>query len=499
MRQISGLCYIKNEPHTSAIAVHFHITINTYNAQYATEHLQQLIPTLVNFLNTLLFFTIYSKILLSMNKVFEYKKKFVNLNCDDLTDGTYIDDNSLLTYFNICNGVFSQEYKDRNWGAFMFNKPFEWSYEDFISFLLFVREKYSLEIRNITLGIDAFTSEYEGGDNIEYTWISELEFTEDDKHKETFDLFQRFIENRASEEDLKSAIIITRTHFNAKEEDIYAAKIFRNILSYLNFNITNDNEDIKRDLDNYLLMFEGDKLKRSRKNKYIYSSKIEYPENVYSYNKHREMLIQHLKELKESYGNNFILDNKFEDGFENIDEITRDYISERYINRKFLFIHILLLLNRKNIIHITSISNNWSFAEDRLYIHKAGVKIINLDHNIHNNAKANEVYFNERESKLYADDSIIKLVRGTDIYHAIKYFFERKNIHEECFYDEIIDILDKSKNLVDKNIYDNLLRFKSRLDKNNLSDLFIINSHSILLNKKYKLKSNDELRQLNDK
>ena len=50
----------------------------------------------------------------------------------------------------------------------------------------------------------------------------------------------------------------------------------------------------------------------------------------------------------------------------------------------------------------------------------------------------------------------IKIVNGKDIYYILKYILERKEIYEECFYDEIKESskLDKAKVRTDKNIYD---------------------------------------------
>lgn len=103
----------------------------------------------------------------------------------------------------------------------------------------------------------------------------------------------------------------------------------------------------------------------------------------------------------------------------------------------------------------------------------------------------NVVTFDKLSSKLTCNGNEIKLTKGKGIYYIIKYIFERENIYEECFYDEIKEHseLDKSKKLADKNIYDNLLRFKNRLSKENHSDIFNISSHSITISNKYIVKN----------
>lgn len=99
------------------------------------------------------------------------------------------------------------------------------------------------------------------------------------------------------------------------------------------------------------------------------------------------------------------------------------------------------------------------------------------------------VFFDEITSKLSCNGKDIGLSRGSNIFHTIKCVFNRNDIYEECFYDEIRDSLDKSKNTSDKNIYDSLLQFNERLSKKGLNDLLIVNYHSVLINPNYKVKS----------
>lgn len=99
------------------------------------------------------------------------------------------------------------------------------------------------------------------------------------------------------------------------------------------------------------------------------------------------------------------------------------------------------------------------------------------------------VYFDDTKNKLTYKDISVGLSRGSNICHTVKYIFSRNDIYEECFYDEIRDILDKSKNTSDKNIYDSLLQFNERLIKQGIKDLLIVNFHSVLINPKYKVKN----------
>lgn len=98
-----------------------------------------------------------------------------------------------------------------------------------------------------------------------------------------------------------------------------------------------------------------------------------------------------------------------------------------------------------------------------------------------------EVSFDTQSSKIILNRKGIKITKGKDIYYIIKYIFERENIYEECFYDEIRESseLDSVKDKTDKNIYDALLQFNKRLINAGINDLFIIDFHSIKVNTKY--------------
>ncbi len=98
------------------------------------------------------------------------------------------------------------------------------------------------------------------------------------------------------------------------------------------------------------------------------------------------------------------------------------------------------------------------------------------------------VYFDDKTNKLIYKEKSIGFSRGSNISHTIKYIFCRNEPYEECFYDEIADTLDKSKNTSDKNIYDSLLQFSERLAKEEIDDLLNVNYHSVLINPKYKVK-----------
>lgn len=98
----------------------------------------------------------------------------------------------------------------------------------------------------------------------------------------------------------------------------------------------------------------------------------------------------------------------------------------------------------------------------------------------------NTVSFNSNSSILKCNDTTIKITKGKDIYYIIKYIFERENIYEDCFYDEMRDYseLDKAKTRTDKNIYDTLFQFNNRLIKAGIGDLFSISFRSIKINNK---------------
>ncbi len=103
--------------------------------------------------------------------------------------------------------------------------------------------------------------------------------------------------------------------------------------------------------------------------------------------------------------------------------------------------------------------------------------------------KEDSVLFDSESSKLICKGNEIKLTKGKDIYYIIKYIFEREDVYDECFYDEIRDNseLNDGKPRTDKNMYDALMQFNKRLINKGISDLFIINFHSIKIRNGYKV------------
>jgi hypothetical protein len=99
------------------------------------------------------------------------------------------------------------------------------------------------------------------------------------------------------------------------------------------------------------------------------------------------------------------------------------------------------------------------------------------------------VKFDSELSKVICGDIEVKVTKGKDTYYIIKYLFEKKNIYEECFYDEVRDYsdLDDFKKKTDKNIYDSLIQFNKRLIKQGINDLFIISFRSVKINSKYNI------------
>lgn len=109
----------------------------------------------------------------------------------------------------------------------------------------------------------------------------------------------------------------------------------------------------------------------------------------------------------------------------------------------------------------------------------------------------NNVFFDKKTPAIITNDVKIKLMKDKNTYHIIKYLFERKNTYEECFYDEITNnikelISDEAKNKsreeLDKSVYDTLLQFNKRLENTRIKDLFKIRYRSISINEDYTIK-----------
>ncbi|MFA5880383.1 MAG: hypothetical protein WC860_09505 [Candidatus Margulisiibacteriota bacterium] len=420
------------------------------------------------------------------------EKYFFN-NQESLTENKFIDDNSLFVYYLISKGLFSfnKEKKLDAGVIFLYFHPFEWIQVDFISFLLFISQKYSLEIEHIgtyrgAVEDDAEVScepkEYESS----YKWFLELKEKEPDR-KEAI-LADRLLEEKASVEDVERALIyadrFTPMHKDEKSELYLSKDLFRRILNYTHFSFSLSSvgkSTIKNDVKSYIEAFIKGELVRNNKSKRIGNTSIIQSRNIFTFKRHSSLFREYLQQMKEDFGDIITIENKFEEQFPNMQYPDTEFVQERYEKRSFFFIHILLAFEKQGFLKILSLGTNWDMKENKMLAYQAKIEILPA---FFNEDLSKKLYFDEDKARFYVQSKEIKLLKFKDEYHTLRIMFENpKEISQEWFFSEIAE-RNESK-LDDKKYYNAIYQLRIKLEKQGIKDFFITTKQSVKINKKY--------------
>lgn len=281
-----------------------------------------------------------------------------------------------------------------------------------------------------------------------------------------------------------------------------ARLIFENVDIQLSIKNT---EKLNNYLARYITMFQEDTLEgtsRTGLTRSFYGSlsKKLYA-TPYGYARQKEILVQHIEDVYQEYKKTKIeIHNPFiEPEYIGDQQVGTMRLELRESNDKkrdsFLFVHTVIALEYEGYCDV----GRFSYGPSRLFdLYDRGFLFeITLNSTPTENSKENKesakqldvVYFDRESSKIIYDENEVKITKGKDIYYVIKYLFEREDVYEECFYDEIRDDseLNDGKKRTDKNIYDALKQFNKRLINKGIDDFFVINFHSIKIREKYKV------------
>lgn len=277
--------------------------------------------------------------------------------------------------------------------------------------------------------------------------------------------------------------------------------IFENVDIQLAIKSTEKLEDY---LNNYLNLYKDNRLKglsRTGLTKSFFSAG--YAEDIksyYGYKRQKDILIKHIEAIYNEYQRKDLeITNPYIEpeyiGDEKVDTVKITPLEENKERDSFLFVHTIIALEKEGFltIHKYSYGAKWMLdLYDRGFLFEITLNSIpdeQQDKDEKPTKQENTVYFDSESSKITCNEKEIKITKGKDIYYAIKYLFEREDVYEECFYDEIRDEsrLNDGKKRTDKNIYDALMQFNKRLINKGIDDLFIINFHSIKIRNKYNI------------
>ena len=419
--------------------------------------------------------------------IFKLPEKYT-FNQESLTDGKYIDDNSLFVLFCISKGLFSD--KDIASHSFIFLTPFEWTGVDFTAFLIATCNNYNFKIKDIETYIGAVEDEYEVSYEPRkykgaYKWILELQDKKPGREESI--LFDKFLSDKASASDLERALIYADRsapqYKEAQKSDICLSKdLFRTILDYTHFSIIQDKPSLKRlnsDIKLYLKNFTQDRLVRNTKTKKVYETSVIQADNIFTFKKHSSLFKDYLAKMYEDYGTTVRIENIFEDKYSNLND---DIIRKRYSQRNFLFIHILLAFAEQGLLKILLLSNNYDIHKDEELSYQAQIEILpkfineNLD---------NKLRFDADKSRFYIQNKEIKVTKFKDEYHTLRVMFKNlKELPKEWFFSEIAELVDES-NINDKKYYNAIYQLRIKLEKQGIKDFFMTTKQSVKINKKY--------------
>ena len=430
-----------------------------------------------------------------MFDIIKLPEKYYYNNSESLTENKYIDDNSLYICYCISKGLFCEnpDLKLDAGSIFLFFHPFEWTSIDFISFLLFIGNKYNLKIENIETYLGAIEDDYEvsyeprqyGG---AYDWILELE--EKEPNREEVILFNKFRENIATVKDIERALIYATRIAPASEDEkneLYFSKdIFIEVLNYTHFSFSKNSvkkSKIENDVNSYIKLFIKEKLFISNKPKRIGDVNVRQSENIYTYKKHSKLFEKYLQKMQGDFGNDVIIENIFEERFPNLEYPDSNFIRNRYSNKNFFFCHILLSFQKQGLLKIFHFGNNRdTMYEDKTLTYKARVKILPA---FLNEEMSKKLYFDEDKSRFYVQGKEIKLLKFKDEYQVLRAMFEDLNeLEREWFFSELSEIIDEGV-MNDKKYYNAIYQIKIKLEKKGIEDFFITTRQSVIINKKY--------------
>jgi hypothetical protein len=258
-------------------------------------------------------------------------------------------------------------------------------------------------------------------------------------------------------------------------------------------------------LGNYLNLYKNDHLKGlSRKGLTKSFFSAGYSEDInksyYGYKRQRDILVKHIEDVYNEYQRKDLdIMNPYIEpvyiGDDKIGTVKITPVEENKERDSFLFVHTIIALEKEGFLNI----NKYSYGTkemfdlyDRGFLFEITLNSIPDEQQTTDDKSTeqeNTVYFDNESSKIICNGKEVKITKGKDIYYAVKYLFEREDVYDECFYDEIRDDseLNDGKERTDKNIYDALVQFNKRLINKGLNDIFVINFHSIKIRNKYKI------------
>ena len=309
-------------------------------------------------------------------------------------------------------------------------------------------------------------------------------------------LFSKIFADKFGLTDLEEVIKISDRILAINEledsERFYAKKICNDIVSWASFEFVPDEkaaEKLKDDMNNYLDKFIDNKLGMPSREKRIGEVLVLQNQNIYTFNKHKELMIERLREMHENFGNAFVFENPFGQIARYDGDNHKENLKERYAARQFLFKHAIFAFEKLGYIRILTLGNNWHYSEEvedlrdtaKIQLLPPFFKELGVV------PKQTNLYFDDERSRLYVRGIEIKIQKNSDQYHALRIMFsDPKELGQEWFFDDIAERIDRSRPEERvKRYYNAIYQIGIKLTAKGFPDFFITTKYSAKIDPKY--------------
>jgi hypothetical protein len=304
-------------------------------------------------------------------------------------------------------------------------------------------------------------------------------------------LFAKIFSDKFDLYDLKEVMKISDQIVAVNEpedsERFMAKKICDDILNWTSFEVEPSMQNIgklQKDLDAYLDKFTKNQLVMTSRDRKVGDFRVLQNLNIFTFNKHMEMILEQFKDMHKNYGHTFVFENPYEKILPH-DRDDEESLRQRYATRQFLFKHMILALHKLGYIKIFSLGNNWHWTEQvEDFRDTAKIELLSPLLEKFEGAKAKNLAFNPDKLLLHVRGKELKIRKNSDQFRALKIiFFDPKLVGQEWFFDDITDQLGEENN--DKRYYNATYQINQKLRGLGLPDFFVTTRHSAKINPEY--------------
>ena len=261
-------------------------------------------------------------------------------------------------------------------------------------------------------------------------------------------LFSKIFADKFGFADLKEVIKISDRTLAINEpvdsERFMAKKICNDIVNWTSFEVEPDkqvSETLRKDLNSYLDKFINNELKMGSRQRKIGEIFVLQNQNIYTFSKHKALVLERFREMHENYGDTFVFENPFEQIMPS-DRNNKENLKQRYATRQFFFKHTIYAFEKLGYIRILSLGNNWHYSEEvEDFRDTAKIQLLPLLlKELGVESKQANLYFDNDKSRLSIRGTEIKIKKFSEQYHTLRIIFSNpKEVGQEWFFSDIAE------------------------------------------------------------